>query len=110
VPVAEEAGVQPVPAAKASESGTEADASAGQAGASGGYFVAVGSFGIVANADKAAAHLEDLGYQVIRGQVQGAASTLTTVFAGPFSDAETAARARDALRDKGFPEASVIRP
>ena len=110
VPVAEEAGVQPVPAAKASESGTEADASAGQAGASGGYFVAVGSFGIVANADKAAAHLEDLGYQVIRGQVQGAASTLTTVFAGPFSDAEAAARARDALRNKGFPDASVIRP
>lgn len=110
VPVAEEVGVQPVPSAGAAESGTEAAASASQAGGSGGYFVAVGSFGVAANADGAAARLADLDYQVIRGQVQGASSTLTTVFAGPFQDAETAAKARDALRAKGFPDATVIRP
>ena len=109
VPVAEDAGVQPLPSAAATESGTEAAASVSQAGG-GGYFVAVGSFGIAANADKAAARLEDLDYRVIRGQVQGASATLTTVFVGPFPDAEDAAKARDALRNKGFPDASVIRP
>jgi hypothetical protein len=110
VPVAEEVGVQPVPSATASESGTGAAVSTGQATGSGGYFVAVGSFGVAANAAKAEARLAELDYQVIRGQVQGAASTLTTVFAGPFPDAEAAAMARDVLRAKGFPEAAVIRP
>ena len=110
VPVAEEVGAQPVPSATAPDGGTEAAASTGQATGGGGYFVAVGSFGVAANADKAASRLADLDYQVIRGQVQGATSTLTTVFAGPFADAATAGKARDALRDKGFPDATVIRP
>lgn len=109
VPVAEEVGVQPVPLA--TTSGSQAEAMTAGQGASGeGYFVAVGSFGVAANADKAAARLADLEYQVIRGQVQGAASTLTTVFAGPFPDADAAAKARDALRAKGFADATVIRP
>lgn len=108
VPVAEEVGVQPV--ARASDSGAEAAAPTSQAGGSGGYFVAVGSFGVAANADRAAARLSDLDYQVIRGQVQGASATLTTVFAGPFPDAATAGKARDRLRGKGFPDAVVIRP
>lgn len=107
VPVAEEVGVQPVPSDAASASVAD-PVSTGQT--SGGYFVAVGSFGVVANAEKAEARLADLDYQVIRGQVQGATSTLTTVFAGPFADAETAAKARDVLRAKGFPDATVIRP
>ena len=110
VPVAEEVGVQPVPSTAASESGTETAAPTGQTSGSGGYFVAVGSFGVAANADKAAKRLAELDYQVIRGQVQGASATLTTVFAGPFPDAETAARARNALRGDGFPDATVIRP
>ena len=110
VPVAEGVGVQPVPSAGAVESGTDAAALTGQASGGGGYFVAIGSFGIAANADKAAKRLARLDYQVIRGQVQGATSTLTTVFAGPFPDAATAGRARDALRGDGFPDATVIRP
>lgn len=110
VPVAEEVGVQPVPSATDSGSGTDPAGSAGETTGGGAYFVAVGSFGVAANADKAAKRLEGLDYQVIRGQVQGATSTLTTVFAGPFPDASAAGRARDALRDKGFPDATVIRP
>ena len=109
VPVAEEVGVQPVPSAKVAAGEPEAADPAGKAGG-GGYFVAVGSFGVAANADKAAARLADLDYQVIRGQVQGSTATLTTVFAGPFPDAETAGKARNALQDKGFPDAVVIRP
>lgn len=105
VPVAGEAGVQVMPSTTTPDNQAEA----ARQGA-GGYFVAVGSFGAAANAEKAEARLADLDYQVIRGQVQGAASTLTTVFAGPFPDAEAAAKARDALRSEGFPEASVIRP
>ena len=110
VPVAEEVGVQPVPSAGAAESGTDAAVSTGQASGGGGYFVAVGSFKIAANADKAAARLAELDYQVIKGQVQGEAETLTTVFAGPFPDAATARKVRKALRDKGFSEAVVVRP
>ncbi|MBN8630355.1 MAG: SPOR domain-containing protein [Rhodobacterales bacterium] len=109
VPVAEEVGVQPVPSAKSAATGVEPADPAGQAG-DGGYFVAVGSFGVAANADKAAARLADLDYQVIRGQVQGSAETLTTVYAGPFPDAAAARKARNALRNKGFPDAVVIRP
>lgn len=105
VPVAGEEGVQPVPSAAAPESPA---APVGQA--TGGYFVAVGSFGVTANAEKAEARLAALDFQVIRGQVQGATSTLTTVFAGPFPDAAAAAKARDVLRAKGFPDATVIQP
>lgn len=109
VPVAEEVGVQPVPAASAAASGTEAASSVSQADGR-SYFVAIGSFEGAVNADRAAARLAELDYQVIRGQVQGASATLTTVFAGPFPDAATARQARNALRDKGFPDAAVIRP
>ena len=105
VPVAEEVGVQPVPSA--TTSGNQADA-AGQG--TGGYFVAVGSFAVAANAEKAEARLAKLDYPAIRGRVEGADTTLTTVFAGPFPDAAAAAKARDVLRAKGFHEAKVIRP
>ena len=105
VPVVEEVGVQPVPSVAASDGPATP---AGQA--MGGYLVAVGSFGAAANAEKAEARLADLDFQVIRGQVQGATSTLTTVFAGPFPDAAAAAGARDVLRAKGFPDATVIQP
>lgn len=101
VPVVEEVGVQPVP---------PAGASAAEAGQAGAYFVAVGDFAEAAKAEQAEARLAKLDYQVIRGRVDGADSTLTTVFAGPFPDAEAAAKARDALRKEGFPEAAIIQP
>jgi cell division septation protein DedD len=118
VPVVEEIEVQPVPdagntttASAGSADAGSADTSATAAGASeGGYFVAVGSFGVAANADHAEARLGELNYRVVRGRVQGATTALTTIFAGPFPDAATAAGARDALRGNGFPDAIVIGP
>lgn len=114
VPVAEEIGtkpfalgdaapavnpaVDPAPAEKGSETS-----------AAGGYYVAVGSFGVTANSDRAEAKLVALGYPVLRGRVQGGSSTLITVFAGPFADSSAAAAAELDLRGKGFPDAVVIR-
>lgn len=112
VPVAEEIGVQPVSEAEAGAS-TATAAGAGSAGTTasgGGFFVAVGSFGVPANADRAEAKLVKLNYGAVRGSVQSASSTLITVFAGPFADAETAAEARNALRKAGFPDAIVTGP
>lgn len=107
VPVVEEIGVQPVPSTGAS--GTEAAGEPTDVGV-GGYFVAVGSFGVPANAEKAEARLSALKYDVVRGRVQGGSGALITVFAGPFPDAATATAARDALRGDGFADAVVIRP
>jgi cell division septation protein DedD len=110
VPVAEEGAATsvvpeaaPAPAAEAAASppvATEA--------APGGYFVAVGSFGVAANSDRAEAKLRALGYGVVRGRLQGGQATLTTVFAGPFADASAAAAARASLRENGFPDAVVM--
>ena len=110
VPVAEEVGVQPVPEAGASGAVSAGADSTGTAAGSGGFFVAIGSFDVPANADHAEAALVKLNYSVVRGSVDGASSTLITVFAGPFADPETAAKALSVLRDAGFPDAAVIRP
>jgi cell division septation protein DedD len=77
--------------------------------APGGVFVAVGSFAEAGNVSRAEARLAELGYPAVRGRLAGG-STLTTVYAGPFADAEAAAKAGKALRDRGFPDAVVIRP
>lgn len=111
VPVAEEVGVQPVPEKGSAVTAPKDSTTAGTAAASsGGYFVAVGSFGVTANADRAEARLTKLHYGVVRGRVQGATAALITVFAGPFTDAGAAASARDLLRADGFPDAVVIGP
>jgi hypothetical protein len=112
VPVVEEVGVQPVPE-PSGKTGTLATAPADPAAtgaAAGGYFVAVGSFGVAENADRAEAKLGQMNYRVIRGRVQGGSGTLITVFAGPFADASEAEAARVALQDSGFPDATLIRP
>lgn len=107
VPVAEEVGVQPVP----SGSGPAPDRPVPAVSyATGGYFVAVGSFGRPENADHAEARLGELDYGVVRGRVQGSSGTLITIFAGPFPDADAAAEARQALREQGFSDATVIVP
>ncbi|RYI30859.1 MAG: SPOR domain-containing protein [Acetobacteraceae bacterium] len=112
VPVVEEIGVQPVPVA---EGGTTASAlpdttTEAAAASSGGYFVAVGSFGQAGNAAKAEARLTSLNYGVVRGTVRGESGTLTTIYAGPFSNADSAAAAKRALADAGFPDAVLIGP
>ncbi|MFN4202550.1 MAG: SPOR domain-containing protein [Tabrizicola sp.] len=111
VPVAEEIGVQPYDpgdGASAAAATPEAGEPAPRGGDTGGYFVAVGSFGIAENADRAEAKLRSLGHSVVRGRVQGGNSTLITVFAGPFPDESAAAKAGAALRDNGFPDAVVM--
>lgn len=74
----------------------------------GGLVVAVGSFGVAGNADKAVAKLSALGYPALRGRLQGGSAGLVTVFAGPFASAADAKAARDALRSAGFPDAVVL--
>ena len=75
----------------------------------GDYVVAVGSFGVASNADKAVAKLKALGYPASRGWLQGGSSNLVTVFAGPFATATDAQGVRDALRGAGFPDAMVLK-
>ncbi|NHB76081.1 SPOR domain-containing protein [Rhodobacter calidifons] len=108
VPVAEEIGVQPYDPAAATGPKPEVPSAAPTTAAAGGHYVAVGSFRLAANADRAEARLRSLGHQVVRGRVQGGSSTLITVFAGPFADAEAAARARAELLGNGFPDAMVM--
>jgi len=74
----------------------------------GDYVVAVGSFGVAENADKAVTKLLALGYPATRGWLQGGSSNLITVFAGPFASAADAKAVRDALRGAGFPDAVVL--
>lgn len=115
VPVAEEIGSKPyapgeaMPPAASVAPDTKSAAVSAPAAVSGGYFVAVGSFGVTANSDSAEATLRALGYPVVRGRLQGGA-TLITVFAGPFADASAADAAQLALLGSGFPDAIVMGP
>jgi hypothetical protein len=110
VPVAEEIGAVPFAPGEAplAETAASQDERLPAVTAPGGYFVAVGSFGVAENADRAAAKLGTLGYGVVRGRVEGGSQTLITVFAGPFADAAAAGEARQALRGNGFPDAVVM--
>lgn len=72
------------------------------------YVVAVGSFGVAENAEKAAARLKDMGYPVAHGRMEGGSTALVTVFAGPFTSAHDAAKAQRELRGAGFPDAVLI--
>jgi cell division septation protein DedD len=108
VPVAEEGAATTFVPGAAERKGDAASPPVGSVAAPGGYFVAVGSFGVAANTEKAEEKLRALGYGAIRGRVDGGAETLTTVFAGPFADAGAAAEARQALRENGFPDAVVM--
>lgn len=101
VPVAEEAGVAPVEVAPKA---------AAEAVATAGFYVAVGSFGVAANVDKAMARLKALNYPYARGRLAEGSAALVTVFAGPFASADLAAKARTELRGAGFPDAVVVGP
>jgi hypothetical protein len=115
VPVVEELGAQTfVPSepgtAVAGSSTADAGATAA-ASATGGFFVAVGSFGDAANSDHAEQKLREMGYQVVRGRLQGGGSSLVTVYAGPFGDATAADAALSALQASGFfPDAALMGP
>ncbi|HOZ34449.1 MAG TPA: SPOR domain-containing protein [Tabrizicola sp.] len=78
--------------------------------AAGGFYVAVGSFGVAANADKAVARLLALNYPFARGRLPDGSTTLVTVFAGPFGSAAAAAKAQAELHGAGFPDAIMVGP
>jgi hypothetical protein len=109
VPVAGEAGAAPVEVAPKAAAPVAA-APAETAAAVSGYYVAVGSFGVAANVDKAMARLKALNYPRARGRMPEGSAALVTVFAGPFASAAAAAKARDELRGAGFPDAVVVGP
>lgn len=75
-----------------------------------GYYVAVGSFAVAANAEKALVRLKAMNYPTTRGRMQDSTAMFVTVFAGPFDSAAAAARVRSELRGAGFPDAIVIAP
>jgi hypothetical protein len=115
VPVMEEGASTDLPAAdpapEAAAAPTEAPVRAPTGMiATGGYFVAVGSFGVAENVDKAVAKLGALGYLAVEGRLQGGSAGLVTVFAGPFDTADAAAWVQQDLRNAGFPDAVVIAP
>ncbi|KAF0115222.1 MAG: hypothetical protein FD150_1130 [Rhodobacteraceae bacterium] len=108
VPVAEEGAAATFAPEASQEAALAAGAPVAPDPAPIGYFVAVGSFGVAANSDRAEEKLRAMGYGVVRGQVQGGSQTLITVFAGPFPDANATSEARQVLRSNGFPGAVVM--
>lgn len=72
-----------------------------------GYYVAVGSFGVTANAESALGRVRAMDYPVARARLSPDAR-LETVLAGPFGAPEVAERVRAELRGKGFADAVVI--
>jgi hypothetical protein len=103
VPVAEEVGVQPVPVPATDGAATAAEAP-------GGFFVVVGTFVEVENAERAEARLAELDFAVVRGRVQDGTAMLITLYAGPFPDAGTAGSARIKLVELGYREAKLVAP
>jgi hypothetical protein len=87
-----------------------AEAAKGASTGSGDVLVEVGRFARKANADKAAARIEALGFPVTRRQVKGVIGPQFVILAGPFEAAAAAGAAQDALREAGFSDATVIRP
>jgi len=75
----------------------------------GARFVQVGSFGVPANADRAASKLRAMGLpvQVSRSQIKG--KPVQVVRAGPFASADQAGAALSAARRAGFGDAILRR-
>jgi len=78
-----------------------------QPAATRGALVQVGTFGVPANADGAAARLASLGLPVARGRTSKGGQALQIVFAGPFASGAEAQAALSAARRAGFSDAFV---
>jgi len=110
VPIVGEAGAvaaiaSPEAADAAAPVATAPDAAEGAGLAiAGGHLVAVGSFSVPENAERAVAQLKALNYPVARSRLSGGGGPVT-IFAGPFATAADAARAERELRGAGFPDA-----
>ena len=111
VPIASATAAAPVaePVAEPVAKAPAAKAEAVTAG-TGAFVVAVGSFGVVDNADRAEAKVRAKGYPVTRRQLGGRNAGLTAILAGPFATAEEASAARIALVAAGFPDAMLLGP
>ncbi len=70
-------------------------------------YVQIGSFGVTANADGAAARLSALGLPVARQNISRKGKALQVVLAGPFGSATEAQAALSAVRHAGFGDAFV---
>ena len=75
--------------------------------ATGSAYVQVGSFGVPANAEGAAARLKALGLPVAKAQMTSGGKALQVVYAGPFASASAAAQALSLARGAGFADAFI---
>ena len=73
--------------------------------ATGSAYVQVGTFGVPANAEAAAARLSALGLPVAKGRLSSGGKALQVVYAGPFTSATAQAQALALLRGAGFADA-----
>ncbi len=76
----------------------------------GSILIAVGSFSKSENAERAARSVANLGFPIVREQLQRGGVTLTSVLAGPFETASQARAALAALRAAGYSDAVVLAP
>ena len=116
VPIVSETAAEPVeppveqPVAEAPAANADGLKAGTVPSGTGPFVVAVGSFGVVDNADRAEAKVRAKGYPVTRRQLGGGNAGLTAILAGPFATAEEASAARSALVAAGFPDAMLLGP
>ena len=70
-----------------------------------GSYVQIGTFGVVSNAEGAAARLQGLGLPVARAKITSAGQPMQIVMAGPFGSASEAQNALSMARQAGFGDA-----
>jgi hypothetical protein len=99
--------VQPGTTVITSTKGQAATAPVEKKAAKGGAFVQVGTFGVVSNADGAAARLQGIGLPVARAKITSGGRAMQIVMAGPFGSAADAAAALSMARRAGFGDAFI---
>lgn len=103
VPAQEVAAAQPAkPAAR-----TSASTSGNPTAATGSLYVAVGTFGVAANAAGVVATLQSLGLPAAKSQMTRNGKQLQVVYAGPFASTSAAQAALAAARGAGFSDAFI---
>jgi hypothetical protein len=90
-----------------STKGQAATAPVEKKAAKGGAFVQVGTFGVVSNADGAAARLQGMGLPVARAKITSGGRAMQIVMAGPFGSVADAAAALSMARRAGFGDAFI---
>lgn len=75
--------------------------------AKGGAYIQIGTFGVVSNADGAAARLKGLGLPVARAKITSGGQSMQIVMAGPFGSASEAQGALATARQAGFGDAFI---